>query len=300
MTRRTALDLNDMLRTHEIAPNDVLVLRHRPTEPGLRKVLPWLAAEKPDLFNAYQQTQGVTLERSMQTMIGSGYVASFIGHEPGKAVFVGLYRIGAARPLTHKQYAELPAYIELAKFGHGGWTPERDDRRTIFWFSLDRTDFYAEWEGKLILDWPPPERSWWRRADRNDIPISAILEESLFAKQLGSWKEMEFTWEELNVLPKSLRSALAQWRGIYYVFDVSDAKGYVGSAYGDENLLGRWLDYGARGHGGNAQLRGRDPCNFRFTILERLSPDASPEDVTRLESSWKNRLHTRTHGLNDN
>ena len=33
----------------------------------------------------------------------------------------------------------------------------------------------------------------------------------------------------------------AQWRGIYYIFDTSDAKGYVGSAYGEYNPLGRWL-----------------------------------------------------------
>lgn len=67
------------------------MLRHRPFEPDLNTVLPWLAAEKPDVFNAYQQTQGEKLEK---VMTGAAYVVSFIGHEPGKAIFVGLYSIG--------------------------------------------------------------------------------------------------------------------------------------------------------------------------------------------------------------
>lgn len=61
------MNLNDLLRGHQIDPRNVLVLRHRPHEPEFRKVLPWLAAEKPTAFNAYQQTQGPKLERTMRT-----------------------------------------------------------------------------------------------------------------------------------------------------------------------------------------------------------------------------------------
>jgi hypothetical protein len=52
------ITLNDILVGAGIDPKQVLVLRHRPNEPELRKVLPWLAAEKPATFNAYQQTPG--------------------------------------------------------------------------------------------------------------------------------------------------------------------------------------------------------------------------------------------------
>lgn len=45
---------NDLLHKAEIDPKTVLVMRHRPTEAGLRKVLPWFAAERPEMFNAYQ------------------------------------------------------------------------------------------------------------------------------------------------------------------------------------------------------------------------------------------------------
>ncbi len=69
------MTLNDLLTDKGIEPGRVLVLRHRPSEPKLNKVLPWLAAEKPHVFNAYQQHQGKQLESVMQKMQGAGYVA---------------------------------------------------------------------------------------------------------------------------------------------------------------------------------------------------------------------------------
>jgi hypothetical protein len=295
------MNLNDLFQTQQIDPRNVLVLRHRPHEPELRKVLPWLAAEKPAVFNAYQQTQGERLECVMDAMVGSGLVASFIGHEPGKALFVGLYSIVASKPLTYEQFWKVPAYVEMKAFGMKGWVRENSDKTSKLWFDLKRRDFYEPWQGKLVVSWPPPERSWWRRAHRNEIPVSAILEESALASAMPEWNEVKFTWADLGILPTRWRSALAQWRGIYYIFDRSDGKGYVGSAYGEANLLGRWRHYGARGHGGNALLRLRNPENFLFTILQRVSPDMDAADIIKLESSWKQRLHTRQpYGLNDN
>jgi hypothetical protein len=77
------MDLNDLLQKQGIDPAQVIVLRHRPSEPKFNKVFPWLAADRPDWFNAYQQTQG---ERVEKAMMGAAYLASFIGHEPGNPV----------------------------------------------------------------------------------------------------------------------------------------------------------------------------------------------------------------------
>ena len=104
-----------------------------------------------------------------------------------------------------------------------------------------------------------------------------------------------------NEIPPRWEFALDQWRGIYYIFDQSDGKAYIGSAYGSENLLGRWRGYSSSGHGGNKLLKGRDPKNFVYSILQIVSHDADPDDVIRLESTWKERLHTRgKFGLNEN
>lgn len=99
------MNLNDLLQKESIDPQQVLVLRHRPAEPELNKVLPWLAAENPEVFNAYQQTQGESVEQSFQK---ATYVASFIGQQLGKALFVGLYSIGKSKALTRDQYWRVP------------------------------------------------------------------------------------------------------------------------------------------------------------------------------------------------
>jgi hypothetical protein len=292
------MNLNELLLGKGIDPHQVLVLRHRPWERDFNKVLPMLAADKPELFNAYQQTQGVKLEKAMTKQ---GYVVSFIGHEPGKALFVGLYKIGASKPLTYAEYWRVPAYIKLKALGAEGFTDK--DRSSVLWFDLKLMDFYSSWKGKLIVDWPPPELSWWRYADRNEIPIRAILEDSALDAAMKKWDELDFTWSQLSILPKRWQAKLSEWRGIYYIFDTSDGKGYVGSAYGRDNLLGRWRNYAASGHGGNRLLREqkRDPQHFHFTILERVSPDMELDEVIRKENTWKERLHTREpNGLNDN
>lgn len=295
------MNLNDLLKGKDIDPKRVLVLRHRPNEPELNRRLPWLAAEKPDLFNAYQQTQGKRVERAMHLLTGNGHVASFLGREAGKALFVGLYSIGESTPLTREQFWRVPAYVDLKPLGMRGFADE-DPEGSVLWFDLKLTEFYAHWKGKLIIGWPPPERSWWRRSHLNEMPVVAILEESALEGAMPTWNEVNLTWKDLGILPRSWRSVLSQWRGIYYIFDAAERKGYVGSAYGKSNLLGRWLNYAARGHGGNSLLQPpRDPRTFQFTILQRVSPDMDPADVIQLEATWKRRLHTYApNGLNDN
>jgi hypothetical protein len=171
-------------------------------------------------------------------MTKAGYVVSFIGNEPGKALFVGLYKIGKTKPLTHAQYWKVPAYAELKKLGMTGFL--KKSRASCLWFDLMLQDFYSSWKGKLIVDWPPPERSWWRLAHRNTMPVHAILEDSALDAAMKKWDELDLTWNQLSILPKRWQAKLAEWRGIYYIFDTSDRKGYVGSAYGPNNLLGRW------------------------------------------------------------
>lgn len=294
------MNLNDLLKSSGIDPKNVLVLRHRPTEAPLNRVLPWLATERPRLFNAYQQTQKLKVEHTMKTMIGTGYVASFIRHSAKRALFVGLYSIGESRSLTPNEFWQLPESEELKRFGMRDFFVE-DSRTSVLWFDLTLEDFYADWKGKLVVGWPPPERSWYRRAHTNVFPVISILEDSALDPEPPEWDQMEFTWDDLQILPTRMKHKLSEWRGIYYIFDSFDQKGYVGSAYGVKNLLGRWLNYAKRGDGGNKFLRQREPRNFRFTILQLVAPTTTTNEVIQLESSWKRRLHTRhPNGLNDN
>jgi hypothetical protein len=116
---RLSMNFTDLLHGKHIDPQKVLVLRHRPLEPELRKVLPWLAAEKPEVFNAYQQAQTRQVE---QEMARAGYVAAFIGHEPGKALFVGLYTV-----VTPTAYWKIAANVSLRRL------VSRSSRPTPIW-----------------------------------------------------------------------------------------------------------------------------------------------------------------------
>ena len=140
-------------------------------------------------------------------MTGTGYVATFIGHEPGKALFVGLYSIGTSRPLSYEEFCQFPAFIEMR--GLGGFSDE-DSLASTVWFDLALMDFYDSWKGKLIVRWPPPELSWWRRANRNEIPILAILEDGALDAAMPKWDEVCLTWKELSVLPTRWKSILSQ------------------------------------------------------------------------------------------
>ena len=122
------MNLNELLRAKNINidPQDVLVLRHTPKESRLKRALPQLAAEKPDVFNAYQQTQGAAVEKAMKR---AKFVASFIGHEPGKALLVGLYRVGEVKPLTQQEYWTIPELIEMRdKYGMKGFDAKGEGR----------------------------------------------------------------------------------------------------------------------------------------------------------------------------
>ncbi len=117
---------------------------------------------------------------------------------------------------------------------------------------------------------------------------------------MPDWKDLVLSWSELQALPAPWSAALAQWRGIYFIYDVERQAGYVGSASGTENILGRWRNYVRTGHGNNLELRASDASDLRFSILQRTSPDLEPPEVIALEATWKKRLHTRDFGLNRN
>lgn len=291
------LTLNQVIQLSGIEPRDVLVFRHRPKEPSLNRLFPWLAAERPDLFDCYQSCHGANTESALAR---ARYLASFIRHKPGQALFVGFYKMESFRPLSVDACLSRPLHRELMSLGLEGMkaTAGRD---SVLEFNLPLIDWHREWHGRLIIGWPGLERSWYRWADRNEFPIAAIAEENLLAAAMPPWEELALAWNELAVLPTSWRNALSHWRGIYLIIDQRDGRQYVGSAYGAENILQRWLNYARTGHGGNKLLRGLDPAQLRFSILQRVSPDLPDADVIRIEATWKDRLRTRSpYGLNEN
>ncbi|ODA28308.1 hypothetical protein A6X21_00980 [Planctopirus hydrillae] len=269
-----------------------MVMRHRPKEAALRRILPWLASDRKNIYNAYQQAQGPKVEKALQ---GASFLASFIGHTAGKAIFVGLYKVNGYQSLSYSAYWELAENIELAKYGVKGMTP---DAKATLWFDLELLPNYSQWSGKLVVNWPGRELSWWRWAKRNEFRIEAIHAESFLVEKVPNWRDLHLTWQELMLIPERWKIAIQHWRAIYLIIDKSDGKGYVGGTYGTDHLLGRWRDYAKTGDGGNVELKKRDPQNFEFCILERITEDTDDKEVQILEANWKRRLQTVKFGLN--
>lgn len=292
-----ALTLNKLLEESGIALGDVLVFRHRPWEPALNKVFDWIVAERPELFDCYQSTHG---QRTEAALARADYVASFIRYRPGQALFVGLYKVHGQRSLPVDECVARALHRELMIHGLTG-DKATIGRTNILEFDLRLTDWHTDWQQRLIIGWPGLERSWYRWADRNVFPVQAIAEEGRLIAPMPAWDQLALDWQQLGFLPTSWRDALSHWRGVYLIIDRSDGKQYVGSAYGVENILQRWLAYARSGHGGNRGLLSRDPANFIFSILQRVSPDLPDADVIAIENTWKVRLRTKApDGLNEN
>jgi hypothetical protein len=288
------LDFASLIPSIDIDPAETLIVRHVPIEKSMKRVLPWLVVERPDLWRAYQQIQWDSLEKAMTR---ARYIASFIGQEAGTATFAGLYRISASKSLDAAGYVAFPGNRELIALGMGGRSADMPD---CLAFDLDPVDRFEEWIGRLTIQWPKPYQKWWRWASSGSFLVKTIEAESRFVRGMPDWQDIILTQAELQSLPASWKSALSQWRGIYFIYDAGRQAGYVGSASGSENILGRWRDYARNGHGGNKELQNSIAADLRFSILQRTSPDLGAEAVVALEASWKQRLHTREFGLNRN
>ncbi len=161
------MNFDELLKRRGIDPEKVLVMRHVEKSPKtFRETLERWARDEPDLFNSYQRGQGST---SRISLAKATYLASFIGHEPGKAKFVGLYRHSRKpRKVSHAQYLRIPKNRELAR--HGLVFHYHPDH---LWFYLDSIRRFEDLKLKLVIDWPGRPNAWYRWADpdRNEFRI---------------------------------------------------------------------------------------------------------------------------------
>ena len=80
------LEFSSLLADEHLDPKSVLIIRHTSRDPRMKRVLSWIAADRPDLFKAWQQVQWPPAEKAMPR---AGWVAAFVGQEPGRATSPG-------------------------------------------------------------------------------------------------------------------------------------------------------------------------------------------------------------------
>ena len=295
------MQLGALLRAEGLDLSEVAVMFHVSDKPALHRALPMLATEEPDLFDAFQNQHGPSVEATLKAR---GFMLSFVALPEGDFGLVGLYAIAG---WTWASMAELDAdsrrkelqrrfgdtvFVELGAIkGQNG--------RAVF--DLVQRPEMATLIGRLRVRKPPKApRNYRFLAETLDCPVLEITRTAQMIPPPPDWREFIVTTGDLRSIPRDWAARLREWRGIYLVTDQSDGARYVGSVWGKDNLLGRWQAHVAGDTGITAELSARDPRHFRFSILERVNPDLEKDTVIALEQSWKRRLDTQNHGLNRN
>jgi hypothetical protein len=169
------LEFNDLLNKFDIDPMEVNIARHRPEIP-LRARFPWIASERPELFEYYQSTQSPNRERML---LKRRYLASFIGLENGSTIFVGLYRKCGIEPISKKQFHSDLRSQRLQRLG---CSPYPESRRLVFDFK--EIDEFKLYKGRLFIEWTPGTRSFIQVAGNRSYAITHITEESQLVEDL--------------------------------------------------------------------------------------------------------------------
>ena len=288
---------NSALSEAGVAPETVAIILHKTNLPRFRQVLPWLVENRPDLFDAYQSVHS---DSATSTLRRRDHAASFVPNGSGTLVFAGLYcKIAAELVPTAELYSD-PRFVELERdYGAVDTAPTRHiaERQEQYRFGFRLCPELSDLRGRLVIK-SPPGRTYTRLAERLDAEIFALLPEPVFSAPVPDWRDLVLSAAEVRLLPASWRAWLSEWRGIYLILDETDGGRYVGSAYGEANIYGRWRAHVSGEQGVTAELGHRKTSALRFSLLERLGPDTSMEDVVARETQWKKRLHTIEFGLN--
>jgi len=174
---------------------------------------------------------------------------------------------------------------------------------------------YAPFFGRLVVHFEDKGRNVVVRSENiiDSIYVKTILEHPYneLGEDFPGYENVDLSWNDLRrVLRfKNWQTALENQKAVYLITDTATNRRYVGSAYGDNMLLGRWRNYAENGHGHNKELKalveekGLDYVkdNFRYSILDIYKSTTDDETIIARESWWKNILLTRgDYGYNAN
>jgi hypothetical protein len=167
---------------------------------------------------------------------------------------------------------------------------------------------YQKFCGRLIVKFKNESQTMIRLATSviDDCEVAQILPDTFDNDIFPGYDNVKLSWHELSrvIKKEGWKTALQNQKGVYLITDISNGKMYVGSAYGENMLLGRWQAYINTGHGGNMGLKGLSKeyisNNFEYSILDIFKATTDDQLIIKRESWWKNILKTREYGYNKN
>ncbi|WP_201049434.1 GIY-YIG nuclease family protein [Aliivibrio fischeri] len=167
---------------------------------------------------------------------------------------------------------------------------------------------YEKYCGRLVVKFQNSSQNMVRRAVSviDDISVHEILSDDFSNDKFPGYDNVRLSWGEMrSVLQKDTwKTALENQKAVYLITDKKSGKMYVGSASGEQMLLGRWKSYARNGHGGNVELRQLTfdyiQNNFEYSILEIFKSTTDSSLIIERESWWKQTLKSRQFGYNSN
>ena len=169
--------------------------------------------------------------------------------------------------------------------------------------NLPEYDMYL---GRLVVKFKNKAQTMVRKAESviDDCEVSQILPDTFDNDIFPGYDKIDISWQELKriIQKDNWITALQNQKGVYLITDSSNGKKYVGSAYGENMILGRWKAYVKTGHGGNKELKALTfdhiKENFRYTILDIYKSTTDNQIIIERESWWQEVLQSRKFGYN--
>lgn len=176
-------------------------------------------------------------------------------------------------------------------------------------YEHERLHEFEKYFGRLILLFHKTNAYVTLSGNRiEDFIVKEILPSSLDTDLFTGYDKVNISWETMKrVLEKDTwKTALENQKGVYLITDISNGKRYVGSAYGEFMILGRWKAYIRTGNGGNVGLKNLTldyiQRNFRYSILDIYKASTNDQVIIERENWWKEVLLSRHQqfGYNEN
>lgn len=278
------ITLHKILEIYGVNPTKVRVVRHG------NKEIPILETFQENLprLEVYQSYQ------SPRKYGDANAIAVFAPYYKTTALFLGLWDILGCTENSEFTKKNLD---ELKRFS----LPESwysDHSR----YNLKRNNILDDLSERLVIEWGASTVSWVQKKDKEVVELKG-------KKTIGdfqSFGQVSLAYQDLKTMTQypdtnlTWIKALSSVNGVYLIQDTITGKLYVGSAYGEKGIYGRWSTYAQKGHGGNLELQNLDPSSFIFSILEIVPTTTTADGVIEHENRWKEKLGTRQFGLNKN
>ncbi len=273
-----------LLESYGINPKQVRLARHSNKEIDVQQTF----HENIEKLTSYQSFQ------RPNKFADAKYLAAFCPTTGTEALFLGVWHIGLQ---TENNAWGNELHDQINRYGF-----------PLFWhdelahYKLIPSDIMSDLAERVVIEWGGATVQWLQSINKDVVEIRRAEAINEFV----SFDQVQLAFADLVQITKNPQSnkswvnTLSSVNGVYLITDTSSGKMYVGSAYGENGIYGRWSTYAATGHGGNQELKSLDPASFVFSILEIAPGTMSADEVIARENRWKERLFTRAFGLNKN